>query len=107
MKAKVKATGKVVEAVIDKCSVPVSGYGAKFVYDCSDGKKYFDTELDFINVYPNWEQIRIQSAICAMQGLCSNPVVVQQFDYNERAEVAVKQADSLIEELKKRNGGEK
>lgn len=38
MKAKVKAIGKVVEAVIDKCSVPASGYGAKFVYDCSDGK---------------------------------------------------------------------
>ena len=72
MKAKVKATGKVVEAVIDKCSVPVSGYGAKFVYDCSDGKKYFDTELDFINVYTDWKQVRIQASIAAMQGCLAN-----------------------------------
>lgn len=106
MKAKVKATGKVVEAVIDKCSVPVSGYGAKFVYDCSDGKKYFDTELDFINVYPNWEQIRIQAAICAMQGQLSNRDMCLYAGTNKDplkliSEFAVRQADSLIEELRK------
>lgn len=32
MKAKVKATGKIVKAELDKCSVPVTGYGARSVY---------------------------------------------------------------------------
>lgn len=104
MKAKVKATGKVVEAVIDKCSVPVSGYGAKFVYDCSDGKKYFDTELDLVNVYPDWQQVRIQAAISAMNGLLT---VTSAERYTLRikpgqiAKDANEYADALINELKR------
>lgn len=104
MKAKVKATGKVVEAVIDKCSVPVSGYGAKFVYDCSDGKKYFDTELDFINVYPDWQQIRIQAAISAMNGLLTGTSAeryTMRIKPEKIAEDAKEYADALIKELQK------
>lgn len=68
MKAKVKATGKVIEATINKCAVPVQGCGASSIYQGDDGKTYYDTELDFINVYPDWQQVRIQAAIAAMQG---------------------------------------
>jgi hypothetical protein len=99
MKAKVKATGKVVEAVIDKCSVPASGYGAKFVYDCSDGKKYFDTELDFINVYPDWQQIRIQASIAAMQGCLANNTFYATKENTIKSSVGF--ADELINKLQK------
>lgn len=69
MKAKVKATGEVVEAKINTNIVPVCGGSAKSFYDCSDGNTYLDTDLDFNNVYPDWQQIRIQAAISAMNGL--------------------------------------
>lgn len=102
MKAKVKATGKVVEVTINKCAVPVQGYGASSVYAGDDGKTYFDTELDFTHVYPDWQQVRIQAAIAAMQGFCanSNPEMVSM-NILKTAELSIKQADYLIEELKK------
>ena len=104
MKAKVKATGKIVEATLDKCSVPVSGYGARSVYECSDGKKYFDTELDFINVYPDWQQVRIQAAISAMNGLLTG-TCADRYTLRIRPEQIAKDAneyaDALIKELQK------
>lgn len=48
----------------------------------------------------DWEQVRIQAAIAAMQGMYSN----KEFDslsFERVAQKAVKQADALIEELKK------
>lgn len=101
MKAKVKATGKVIEATIDKCAVPVQGCGASSVYQGDDGKTYYDTELDFINVYPDWQQVRIQAAIAAMQGFCANKISLEKCTYDERVNLSVRQADALIEELKK------
>ena len=104
MKAKVKATGKVVETTLDKCSVPIVGYGARSVYECSDGKKYYDTELDFINVYPDWQQVRIQAAISAMNGLLTGTSAERytlRIKPEQIAKDANEYADALIKELQK------
>ena len=104
MRAKVKATGEVVEATLNKCSVPVAGSGAMSVYDCSDGKRYFDTDLDFINVYPDWQQIRIQASIAAMNGLLtgtSSERYTLKISPEKIAKDANEYADALIKELQK------
>lgn len=48
----------------------------------------------------DWEQVRIQAAIAAMQGYIGGNSVLGMDD-DEIAKWAVKQADALIEELKK------
>lgn len=72
MKAKVLYTGKIVEVKLNLNSQPTANSGAKSVYEGSDGNTYFDTELDFKNVYPDWQQVRIQSAIAILQGIYSS-----------------------------------
>ena len=47
----------------------------------------------------DWEMIRINAAISAMQGLTTTRIMAS---YNEVAESAVKYADALIEELQKK-----
>ncbi|WP_277121742.1 hypothetical protein [Bacteroides ndongoniae] len=47
MKAKVKATGEVIDVEIDKCAVPVIGYGSSYVYLGSNGKSYLDTIVSY------------------------------------------------------------
>lgn len=47
-----------------------------------------------------WEQVRIQAAIAAMQGYIAGNSALGMND-DEIAEWSVKQADALIEELKK------
>lgn len=49
----------------------------------------------------NWEQVRIQAAIAAMQGYCSAEVILAKFPESKVAAYAVMQADALIVELKK------
>lgn len=106
MKAKVKATGKVVEATLNMNIAPVNKGDASVFYECSDGNTYLDTDLDFSNIYPDWQQVRIQAAICAMQGQLSNRDMCLYAGTNKDplkliSEFAVRQADSLIEELRK------
>lgn len=58
----------------------------------------------------DWQQVRIQAAIAAMQGMLSNDCSVQSvMDMSEKAHrlpsdilatMAVSQADALVEELK-------
>lgn len=48
----------------------------------------------------NWQQVRIQAAIAAMQGFCANP---NYFELNSGAtipEAAIVYSDDLIEKLK-------
>lgn len=106
MKAKVKATGKVIEVTINKCAVPVQGCGASSVYQGDDGRTYYDTDLDFIHVYPDWQQVRIQASIDAMQGMLAHstryiPRNPNMNWHNAIAEEAVELSNALIEELKK------
>ena len=101
MKAKIKETGEIVDVVLNKCYVPTVGSGAKFCYDCSDGKIRFDTELDFVNVYTDWQQVRINAAIAAMQGLLSTEKFCDSPD-SFITNNAIELADALIQRLKKR-----
>lgn len=98
MKAKVKETGKVIDVKLNMNSKPVVGTGASHVFEGSDGKTYFDTELDLKNVYPDWQNVRIQAAIAVIQGAWARTI---SLTYEELAQYAVKQADALINELKK------
>lgn len=66
--------------------------------------KYKDLRMSDSECYINWEQVRINAAISALQGFIYNKVTVNS-SYNGLAECSVRAADALIAELKK--GGEK
>lgn len=104
MKAKVKETGKVVEVekIIEYSELPGTSFGTDYEYykDEANQKTYNEDELDFINVYPDWQQVRIQASIAAMHGFCANYQLGGN-DSNKIAVWSVEQADTLIEELKK------
>lgn len=87
MKAKIKATGQI--------------------------KVHTKQELEFQHKI-DWQQVRIDAAIAAMQGLISNPQTAEQIDHDERykeirggdktqlvAIASVMYADALVAELKK------
>lgn len=104
MKAKVKATGKVVEAKINMNIAPVCGGSAKVFYDCSDGNTYLDTDLDFINVEPDWQHVKIQAAIAAMNGLLTGTSAERytlRISPEQIAKDSNEYADALIKELQK------
>ena len=67
----------------------------------SDLKGFYDV---FLKKHPkettNWEQVRIQAAIAAMQGICASPVNVARNEIS-LAEASVKIADTLVEVLKR------
>lgn len=70
-------------------------------------KSYFNDFYDvFLKKRPeetnNWEQVRIQAAIAAMQGICASPVNVIENE-TTLAEVSVKIAEKLVEALKNIN----
>lgn len=96
MKARVKATGEIVEVedLYDDGTALVKG-------------GYFKvSKLDFFEDFEtiDWEQRRYEIAKAAMQGILCAPVV-EGIDPNptpwELARVAVRNADALIKELKK------
>ena len=84
MKAKVKATGQVFEL-------------CPYVYDI-DGNDFLLEEIELLD-NPNWQQVRIQASIAAMN--------IVKGAYNIHNDVerlvhhSVRIADALIEELKK------
>lgn len=98
MKAKVRETGKVIDVTLNLCSQPVESSGATSVYEGSDGNTYFDTELDFVNVYIDWEQRRYEIAKAVLQGLNANGRII--LSNEEKVEKAVLQADLLIDRLR-------
>lgn len=70
-------------------------------------KAYFDRYYDlFLKKRPketnNWEQVRIQAAIAAMQGICASSVNAIR-DETILAEVSVNIAEKLVEVLKNIN----
>lgn len=82
MKAKIKATGQIIEL-------------CPYVYDI-DGNDFLLEEVELLD-NPNWQQVRINAAIAAMQGM------TPEWGNNARqyAEWAVQVADALVAELKK------
>lgn len=107
VKAKVLSTGKIIEVKFNLNSQPTSESGASRVYEGSDGHTYFDTELDFKNIYPDWQQVRIQAAIAIAQGIYASKDMAlyagktSSNPHRTIAEVAVNQADFLVSELQK------
>lgn len=82
------------------------GCGCSNSYKCivPDGTQQFipDNILEIVDYTPtiDWEQIKIQAAIAAMQGVCAN--LSHHLDVDTIAKRSIQQADALIEELKKR-----
>ena len=69
-------------------------------YRTSDGEKECEFQSHVIQVPDEWQSVRIQAAIAAMQGVMN---FFGSIDYNREtiAELAVAQANALIEQLKK------
>jgi hypothetical protein len=54
----------------------------------------------FIQLPIDWERVRIDAAIAAMQGFCANPAF-EDASCRQVAELSASQADALIAELQK------
>lgn len=96
MKAKLKKTGEIIEVTFSQSKQFLLSF-----YKDDNGNEYINDDLDFNVPAPNWEQIRIQAAIAAMQGLRAGDAYGDQ-SMKSIAELAVEQADELIEKLKKK-----
>lgn len=105
MKARVKATGDIIE-ISEDCSYLFAEY-----YD----KSYNLNELEFLDVkeksFPKddpdyWDRLTHQAAISAMHGIMSNPVGFESIrcatkDHDKKvAEIAICYAKELVEGLK-------
>lgn len=115
MKARVKATGEIIE--LDEINISVMDYARGIYKDKSNGTKYKCRELEFLQTKNedtiDWNQVRIQAAIAAMQGILSDEEEVgyacseATYKENEKytipvavARFAAACADALVEELK-------
>lgn len=107
LKARVLKTGKVVEVERDLNTQPASGTGAIYVFKDKDGNTYFNTDLNFNEVYPDWQKIRVQASIAAMQGIVT-AISPERFTCRPGAEAVAKAsieyADALVGELLKDYG---
>ena len=96
MEARIKKTGEIIEVTRNR-------YGLYVDENCVG---YNLKDLDFGNEESDyWQEVRERAAIAAMQGILCAPIV-EGIDPNPSkehiAELAVAQADALIEELKKK-----
>lgn len=105
MKARVKATGEIIE--VHDCSSDM--YVEKF--EEVSGRIFHITELDFDNLEsPDyWTRLEHQYAGMAMQGMLSDNVAMEQIVYNQEgmiakivANFAVTCATALVEKLKEK-----
>lgn len=90
------------EAALKECSsldipdkeVRFKGVNSAYGLGFCEGAMWADT-----NPYINWQQVRIQAAIAAMQGMCSNEKY-NHFMWKDIAKSSVGYADALVKELK-------
>ena len=70
-------------------------------YRTSDAEKECEFQNHVIQVPDEWQGVRIQAAIAAMQGIMN---FFSSINYNREtiAELAVEQADALIDKLKEK-----
>ena len=107
MKVRIKSTGEI-KKVADYATVTLDTCDS---YGSPEQVSFEDVELiQESSDNTNWEQVRIQAAISAMQGLCNichDSVIreIQERSDMERSNVisylSVRMADALIHELKK------
>lgn len=107
IRAKVIKTGKIVNVWFaeDRKSDMIKMEGARGpIYEDQDGNLYTCEDLDFNDIHPNWEQIKIQASIAAMQGIISTKNqdnITSRDRIQEIANASVEYANALIERLKK------
>jgi hypothetical protein len=107
MKARVIKTGKVIDVELH---VDIKTEGppkpAKHIlklYIDSEGNQYAGKDLDFINLYPDWQAIKIQAAIAAMQGFIANTsFYADTAGPGTTAEWAEKYAEALVTKLQEK-----
>lgn len=95
MKARVKATGEIIELF-------------NMEFD-EDGNEYYRDELDFIEDFePDyWEKLKHQYAGIVMQGLLTNPKLCEIETPISIASIATTIVSALIEKLKEESQCEK
>lgn len=98
MKARVKATGNIVD---------VEWYGhnsmGTIYADVTHTTKYYEYELDFDTVYDYWTRLEHQYAGMAMQGLLANHYITDRIDISVLiTEAASTFAKSLVEKMKEK-----
>ena len=108
MKARVKATGEIVEVAY----LSEDKYGNKYYNVTTDTRTYRETELeimsdkgDYFYTYDYWEKLKHQYAGMAMQGILSNPESELDYKGDETlpqalAGCAAKIATALVDKLK-------
>lgn len=107
MKARVKATGDIIE-ISEDCS---------YLYAENYDKSYNLNELEFLDVKEKslpkddpdyWEKLKHQYAGMAMQGILSNPDIELDFEGTEACvQASIKLATALIDKLKEESQCEK
>ena len=113
MKARVKATGVIVN-VTHAHNITSGGFVMKKIYKDPLGNEYSDSELEFLQegeyILDYWEKLKHQAAISAMQGILSDPALLdvilanaEKFDLTGPQAVAIDAdyyATALVEKLK-------
>lgn len=98
MKAKVKATGEIVEVI------PYSGFDDYDYYDPETKLPWFKSQLSFdvTNSDPDyWTRLEHQAAIAAMQGILSNQNLYGSIiQITQVSRVAIDYAQELVEKMK-------
>ena len=96
MKAMIKATGE---------EIIVEPYGDEFAKILPEGdyEVYTRQELSFPNDEIDWQQVRIQAAIAALNGITSSGSFEQHTLEDVIAECMIL-ADALVTELQKKGG---
>lgn len=90
MKARVIATGKIVEVVANE------NY-----YDTTDNKeRYYSHELDFQDTTDYWTRLEHQYAGMVIGGMCGN-TEYNDYAWVDMADFAIKAAHTLVEKYKK------
>ena len=100
MKARVKATGDVVEVSLSHI---IYDGGKKIIwYNTPQGASFTEDELEFIDTEENfdyWTRLEHQYAGMAMAGICANPSY-DEASYATMADDAIGAAHALVEKMK-------
>ena len=108
MKARIKATGEILD--VQAISDYLNEYGQIVVeYKDNDGIIYTSFELDFgleenIHIPDYWTRLEHQYAGMAMQGILSNPRIMEtsgcKNDHERLVETTISIAHALVEKMK-------
>lgn len=102
MKARVKATGEIVD-VKSKVITSFTGEHRLKYIDQDTGVSYFEEDLffpkDLVDDPDYWTRLEHQAAIAAMQGFLAGRM---EDTYKRVAEFSINQAHALVEKLKKK-----